>query len=246
MKLRIRFSSILVVAILSSLTFIAVKPAHAVVAGCDPNKWNEMQARSSMKRAMDIGSTEEQMDKPESLQILTCAPQAFQVSAQQGGAIFSGDFSTEMNNVIGPTMDELLGNFVGSFFDTFNPLEFPALQDLTTILGGISTLFTTGGGGFTCDRTQDLWDAKALSSIDTNASVFDMDWALDVAQGLLPLGPDAQIMQQNLTNAGLAPAAAAVRAAVTAPPIAIPNYAGSTTTCQVLTLALGAPPAGCP
>lgn len=232
---RMSLPSVLFVALLSCFVLISSQSAHATVAGCDPVKYAEMQDRALLKRAADIGITEQQTDKAESVHVLTCSPQAFQVSAQNGGAIFSGDFSTELNNVIGDTMNELLGNFVGSFLDD--------LGSLGGILGGFAGDLSGGFGGFSCDTMQSMWDDIAIESIDPLASVFDMDWILDVADGIVVTGGN---MDPNLNNPALAGAAANVRAAITAPPIPIPNYLGANTTCAVLTLAQGGPPPGCP
>ena len=234
---RINFQSVLFVALLSCFVFISSNTVYAV-AGCDPAKMQQLQDRSLLKRAAWVGSNEQQTDKAESVHVLTCSPEAFQISAQEGGAIFSGDFSTELNNVIGPVMDELLSNFIGSFMES-------VLGSLGGILGGFGGTLLGGlfGGSFSCDNMQDLWNGVMLESIDPLSSVGDMDWILDVAQGIITTGGN---MDPNLNNPTIAGAAANVRAAITAPPIPIPNYVGAATTCAVLTLAQGAPPPGCP
>lgn len=231
MKLfRIKFASLLIATALSCFVFMSSNPAHALVAGCDPNKFAHMQDRSTLQVGNDLGATQEIIKKMDTVIALTCWPEAAQISANEGGAIFSGAFEGELNNVIGDMVNELLGQFVGSFLESFGTLG--------TLIGS----WFGWGGGFTCNHMQDMWDDVVTRGINQAAEFLDVDGMIATALGG---GSASTFIDDNL--GAIAPVAANIQAVITAPPTPIPNFLGANTLCAVQTLNNGgvAPP-GCP
>lgn len=74
----------------------------ALAAGCNQNVWNALAAKADAQVAYDIAVTRAMINKPDSVLTLTCFDKAAGVSAKKGGAIFSGDFSTQLGDVLKP------------------------------------------------------------------------------------------------------------------------------------------------
>lgn len=227
--LRIKFASFLIATALSCFVFLSAKPAHALVAGCDPNKFAHMQDRSALETGNDLGAAQEIIKKMDTTIALTCWPEAAQISANEGGAIFSGGFEAELNNVISDMVDELLNQFVGSFLESFGTLG--------TIIGS----WFGFGGGFTCTHMQDMWDDVVTRGINQAAEFLDLDAKIATALGG---GSASSFLDDNL--GALSAVAAQIQAVITAPPTPIPNFTGANTICEVQFRNTGAMPPGCP
>lgn len=232
MKLfRIKFASLLIATLLSCFVFMSPKPANALVAGCDPNKFSHMQDRATLQVGNDLGASQEIIKKMDTVIALTCWPEAAQISANEGGAIFSGGFEAELNNVISDMVDELLNQFVGSFLESFGTLG--------GIIGG---WFGFGGpGSFNCTHMQDMWDDVVTRGINQSAEFLDVDGMIATALGG---GSASSFIDDNL--GAIAPVAANIQAVITAPPTPIPNFTGANTICEVQFRNTGAMPPGCP
>lgn len=90
----------LVALFLSAPAFAA--PAVAP-AGCNQLVWNALAAKAEAQVAYDAAVTREMIDKPDSVLTLTCFSDAAGVSAAKGGAIFSGDFTAQLQGVMAVT-----------------------------------------------------------------------------------------------------------------------------------------------
>ncbi|MBU6476015.1 MAG: hypothetical protein KGQ70_08620 [Alphaproteobacteria bacterium] len=164
--------------LLFSVTARAASP-HAV-AGCDPTVWTAMTAKAAAQVVYDAAVTDELINKPDSVLTLTCFSDAAGVSAKNGGAIFSGDFTTQLQTImpvtgggsynctaIGTLEDEILNHGVdtGAPFATFNDL--------------MSGKAPSGGGSdFTAG-----WKAASTASINGTQGVFQN---LNTAVNALP------------------------------------------------------------
>ncbi len=87
------------------VVFFCVATASAasgpqVILGCDPAVWQAMTAKAEAQVAYDTAVTDELVNKPDSVLTLTCFSDAAGVSAKNGGAIFSGDFTTQLQTIM--------------------------------------------------------------------------------------------------------------------------------------------------
>lgn len=148
--------------------------SHALVEGCRPDVWEATKATAEGRVAANVAAAEEISNQPDSVLALSCADQAFRVSAHEGGQIFSGDFTSEMNQVVNDPMQEMLGN---NFVDSIgNSAEFSNVVGLsmTDLLGGMfPSVF--GAGSYNCPVMQDLYYDYVTSGIDGNAPYLSLD-----------------------------------------------------------------------
>ncbi len=79
---------------------ISTSALAATAVGCDPLVMTALSAKAEAQVAYDTAVTREMIDKPDSVLTLTCFDQVAGVSAKQGGAIFSGDFTTSLKTVM--------------------------------------------------------------------------------------------------------------------------------------------------
>lgn len=240
--LRVRFASWMMASVFACLVLMTATPANATVAGCDPNKYRNMQDIATVQVACDLGILQTIVQRLDSVVALSCWPEAAQVSAEAGGAIFSGDFKADLNNVIDEMIGELLNQFVGTFLDS-----------LPGGMGGIiGSWFGFGVGSFACDRMSDLFADVQSRGLNQDAEDTTLTRCLAVATGTNPFtgAPAAGVGAGSMLDENLGPIAAIaanVAAALTAPPPPVPNYNGVVSLCDVMTrLGGGVPPPGCP
>ena len=74
--------------------------AQVTAPGCSQAVMNAMNARAQAEMAYDIAVTNQMLAKPDSVLAMTCFSNAAGVSAANGGAIFSGDFTSQLNTVV--------------------------------------------------------------------------------------------------------------------------------------------------
>jgi hypothetical protein len=166
----------IVLSLTLAFLFLVSSPndSHALVEGCRPDVWEATKATAEGRVASSVASSEEIVNQPDSVLALTCADQAFRVSANEGGQIFSGDFTSEMNQVVNDSMKELLGN---NFVDSIgNSPEFSNVvgSSLTKLMGG-SWPSPFGSVSFNCPVMQDIYDDYITSGIDSNAAYLSLD-----------------------------------------------------------------------
>lgn len=82
------------------VAFISTGAMAQVMTGCDPLVMAALNAKAQAQVAYDVAVIREIVDKPDSVLDLTCFDQAAGVSAKKGGAIFSGDFTTDLSTVM--------------------------------------------------------------------------------------------------------------------------------------------------
>lgn len=145
-------------------------PANAAAApGCNPNvleAGNRMrEARVAAARAEIV----EAIPQPPSVLQQTCFNQATGVAAQQGGNIFSGDFTSDIQPIVGSALTSLYGNFEGAISSMFGSEVGGAIGD---ILGG-----AFGGGSsnmqanYDCTGIDDTWQAMVNRGVAGGVSL---------------------------------------------------------------------------
>jgi len=220
-------------------TFIAVSatPSYALTAGCDPAVWEAMKSRADAKVAYDVAVTEETIKKPDSVVAMTCFDQSTKVSAQNSGSIFSGDFSQEMSNVVGDSLDDFVGdNFAGSildldgllatFGDVFGTMVTSAIGSfLPSWLGGaVAALFSPN-----CDTMGSLWDNIMDDPIDGGTPFASFEELVGGVAGGTNFDANLAAMNPLITAADTQLDAL--------PNPNIPNFAGANSLDDVLTAA---------
>jgi hypothetical protein len=131
--------------------------AAATAPGCNNNvaeAGNRMrEARVAAARAEIV----EAIPQPPSVLQQTCFNQATGVAAQQGGNIFSGDFTSDIQPIVGSALSSLYSNFEGAISSMFGAEVGGAIGG---ILGG-----AFGGGAsameanYDCSGINDTWEA---------------------------------------------------------------------------------------
>lgn len=78
----------------------AQTPPSQVAPGCNPAVWTALQAKAQAQVAYDSAVTRELINKPDSVLTLTCFDQAAAISAANGGAVFAGDFTSQLKTIM--------------------------------------------------------------------------------------------------------------------------------------------------
>jgi hypothetical protein len=142
-------------ATVTSINVLSFAAFAEPVAGCDPQVMDALTAKAEAQVAYDTAVTRELIDKPDSVLTLTCFDQAAGVSAKQGGAIFSGDFTTSLKTVMPVNgggaftcaeIDKLWKQISDQGINTGTP--YATFDDLVngngTVPGGAGADFTAG------------------------------------------------------------------------------------------------------
>jgi hypothetical protein len=163
-----------------SVSAMAAPPAN-VVAGCNQDVWNALSAKAEAQVAYDDAVIRQFINKPDSVLTLTCFDQAAGVSAAQGGAIFAGNFTTQLQTIMPVNGGGVYNcNQVGLLWNAIatqgvnTGAPYATFNDLLT-----GTLPAPGAGPVGQDFT-DAWNADQAAGIFTN---------LQTAVAQLPVAP---------------------------------------------------------
>lgn len=99
--------------------FILAMPiaAKAQSAGCSPEVWDAMKAKSEAKVAYDVAVTEQIIKKPDSVLAMTCFNKTAGASANRTGKIFSDKNSTDSR--LGDAIGLVVPDALKAFYDDF-------------------------------------------------------------------------------------------------------------------------------
>lgn len=216
--------------------FVALSAPATVFAaaeGCNPQVIDAMQKAAQAKVAADKAATEQIIDKPDSVLTMTCFNQAAGVSAKLGGAIFTGDFTADIEPIIKDALDAFKTQF-----------EDAAGADAASA-AIIDYSATSLAPSYNCEFMDKVWQLAEDEGIQQGIPIVDLD---DLIAGTLPPGAaddftaawNAAGGTQNIfsdlsTAMGNLPAISAVPA----PP------ATTASTCEVL-VTYGVIPGPCP
>jgi hypothetical protein len=103
-KLFVSILLVLGIACVSVQAFAQQQPN--VVAGCNKDVWSALTAKAEAQVAYDAAVTRQMINKPFSVLDISCFNQAAGVSAVQGGAIFSGPFTGQLQSSILPNIGD--------------------------------------------------------------------------------------------------------------------------------------------
>ncbi len=115
--------------------------------GCDSKVLTAMQDKANARVAYDVASTEQVINKPDSILAMTCFNNAAGEAASQLGQMFSGDYTTPLSKIIPDSLT--------AFYDDFKD----AKGNDTGKVDYTSAATTLGGAGSikNCNDLQDLW-----------------------------------------------------------------------------------------
>lgn len=178
-----------IIAVLGVFCFSVSAYADNVVAGCDPAVWKVMAAKADAQVAYDSAVTRQMINKPDSVLTLTCFSDAAGVSAVKGGAIFSGDFTTQLQTIMPVTGggSPPACNEIGTLWNTIATAGIQTGAPYATFIDLMTTAPPAGGGA----------DFNAAWSQASTAGALGAGSSLANAYNALPTPPKAL----NFTNA---------------------------------------------
>ncbi len=154
------------IACFSASAFAAAAAPANVVAGCNVDVWKALTAKAEAQVAYDAAVTRQMINKPDSVLTLTCFDQAAAISAKNGGAIFGGDFTTQLQTImpVSATAPPYACTGVGDLWNVIanegvnTGAPYATFNDLLTgtIPPGAGTDFTSG------------WTAAQQAGVFTN------------------------------------------------------------------------------
>lgn len=131
-----------------------IDAASGTTPGCDRKVLDAMSAKANARIAYDVASTEQVIDKPDSILALTCFNNAAGNAALKIGQMFGGDFTTPLGKIIPDALT--------AFYD-----DYKLADGYET--GTVDYTQTALGTGITsCDFIQDEWDSIKQEGIQDN------------------------------------------------------------------------------
>lgn len=147
--------------------------AFAAAEGCNPQVIDAMQKAAQAKVAADKAATEQIIDKPDSVLTMTCFNQAAGVSAKLGGAIFTGDFTADIEPIVKDALDAFKSQFddaAGADAASASVIDYTA---------------TSLASSYNCDFMNKVWQLAEDEGIQQGIPIIDLD---DLIAGTLPSG----------------------------------------------------------
>lgn len=131
-----------------------IDAASGTTPGCDRKILNAMSAKANARVAYDVATTEQVVDKPDSILALTCFNNAAGNAALQIGQMFGGDFTTPLSKIVPDSLT--------AFYDDYKQADGydTGIVDYTQT--------ALGTGITTCDFIQKEWDQIKQEGIQTN------------------------------------------------------------------------------
>ena len=207
--------------------------------GCNPTVREAMERRSEALVAVDKSNMDQTIEQPVSVLMQTCFNQSAGVSALEGGAIFSGDFTSDATPIIESALESMYTNFddaLNGFFAAAIaalPPPIPSLAGgLFAVFGGTST--TALEPTYDCTGIENLWDAVKTEGIQEGIAYPLMS---EILSGTVPAGAGDKFTESfNASNGkNVFSDFNAAMAAVPAP--VVPSFAGAVTLCDALIIA---------
>lgn len=136
----------------------------APIPGCNDNV-SEAGARVAEARtASTVPYIVDALPQPPSVLQSTCFNQATGVAAQQGGSIFSGDFTSGVQPIIGSALNSLYSNFENAISSLFGDEIGGAIGDiLGGIFGGGSTSLQASYDCDGIDQMVQAWNSRGVN-----------------------------------------------------------------------------------
>lgn len=195
---------------------MAVIPAALAAPGCNPAVARAQHAAAKARVAIDVAKAEQIIMQPDSLLVLTCAHQAFGVSARTGGALFSGDFTSGLSGVV---QDAMRGHLTNNFSKSVG------VRDGLFNMAGHATL----SAPYNCQNLARLQNHLVGTGIDGKVVQITYD---DIMKNSIPAGA-GDVMQANL-RASAAVFTEMRNAVNSLPRPEVPDFSSDKSLCDVL------------
>lgn len=201
--------------------------AVALAPGCDPLVWDAQKAMAEARINADVGVADRIINQPDSVLKLTCFDDAHQVSAKEGGEIFSEDFSSDTAPLIQDVLQDFWdnNNFIGTAYRSNFGSVSPDDNNTTSV-------YTySGNSTYNCQNLNKAWTLSVGEGITDKAPFATIDNLIANSVGL------ANINNYQSTMATGNKGGALNTALTNLPTVTIPAFTGQQTVCQVLTAA---------
>jgi len=225
---------------LACLVFISCQAYAQAVPGCNPAILDAAQKKAQAKVAADVNITEQTIKKPDSVLAMTCFNKAAGMSAQAGGNIFSGDFTSQLAPIIEDGLKAMLDDFPDAAGYGADATADGVLADQYTD--------TTLTADDSCDGVSALWNEVKDKGVETGTPFMLLD---NLINGTMPTGA-GKIFQANFTQESTDKIFSDLKQALTSvadggnyPAPSVPSFSGAKSFCDVLK-AVGSAGSGCP
>ena len=133
----------LCLALSAGTAFADAIDAGGTTPGCDSKVLTAMQDKANARVAYDVASTEQVIDKPDSILAMTCFNNSAGEAALKLGSMFSGDFTAPLAKIVPDSLTAFYDDFDGADGKVTNKVDYTQ-----------TTLGTSMTG---CNYMQDLW-----------------------------------------------------------------------------------------
>jgi hypothetical protein len=158
-----------VVVLSFSLPSFAANP----VDGCDYRVLNAAQATAQTRMAESKAIDDEIQTQPDSGLALSCFNQSAAVSAQQGGATFSGDFRAQAAPVVDDSLKAMFSNFSFSAGGSTGQVDYTSDNAVRMDTTTATPLM------YNCTQINKLWNATNSQGVNRNAPYMTQGQLLD-------------------------------------------------------------------
>lgn len=205
--------------------------------GVNPTCLEAARAVSTARAAALRAAIDERTPQPPSVMQTTCFNEAAGVAATQGGNVFSGDFMSDIQPIVGSALGSMYKNFDSSIASFFSDLlgGSSVADAIGSILGALA------GGAFGADAStlkseydctgmREIWD----SVLSRGAKPMAMPDLKSLVNGTAPSGAGEAFMESFNASKGKGVFSNAKRALDALPKAQVPSYTGQETLCEVL------------
>lgn len=141
--------------------------------GCNPAVRAAADAVAQAKTAQMRSRIDDKISQPPSVLQQTCFNQAVGVAASKGGNIFSGDFTSDIQPIVGSALNSFYANFdsaVASFFGGVTSGQSVGDAAGSAIGGLLGGLFGSGasnisGSEYNCDGIERTWEGMSTRGV---------------------------------------------------------------------------------
>lgn len=221
------------------LLTVASGAARAQIEGCDPRVMNALNAKAQAKVAYDTAVAEQIIKQPDSVLALTCFDKAAANSARVGGQIFSNEGEPDgFVPQLAPTINDALETMYLNYRGTPGSEGPPGFETGTV---DYEATDITAAQGTDCTAIADLWTEIKEGNINEEVPYATFE---QLATGAMPDGAgETYTLNWEMSLGQFGELGAAVEELPK--PLAIPNFNGAETVCEVLARNNGGAPPGC-
>lgn len=202
-----------------------VLPSYAAFAapieGCDPKVLAAMQAKAQAQVAYDVAITDQMINKPDSVLATTCFNQSAGVSAKEGGAIFSEDFTADLD----PVVSTALENFYDVFEDAVG--NDSGVVDYTSAATQLQPTYN-------CQEMEELWTQVKTEGVVTEVPYITLEALIN---GTAPSDAGDDMRASWDAAAGQNVFSELQQAVGDLPVPDVPDFSTAKSSCEVLSIA---------